>query len=147
MSKWRKADDKEVTAKQDQFQAVEEAFNESFAKLRAKHKIVVGNEDDAADLCDLVRLKYWKVKLLVHDSTLGPVKSLIWVEAQKGGLYSTHIRDLTGPGVESCTNSLTFQYFNLTKLHKSTASSSFPTTILCSALSLAKDSLKASSTA
>ncbi|CAL8174137.1 unnamed protein product [Prunus armeniaca] len=93
MSKWRKADDKELTAKQDQFQAVEEAFNESFAKLRAEHKIVVGNEDDAVDLCDLVRLKYWKVKLLVHDSTLGPVKFLIWVEAQKVGLTMKQVKD------------------------------------------------------
>ncbi|PQM41342.1 hypothetical protein Pyn_28742 [Prunus yedoensis var. nudiflora] len=83
MSESRKAGDRELKEKQDQFQAAEEAFNDSFAKLRAEYKIVVGNAVDAVDLCDLVRLNYWKV----------------------------------------------------------------PTTILCSALSLAKDSLKASSTA
>ncbi|PQQ13559.1 hypothetical protein Pyn_34241 [Prunus yedoensis var. nudiflora] len=93
MSESRKADDKELNEKQDQFQAAKEAFNESFAKLRAEHKIVVRNEDDAADLCDLVRLKYWKVKLLVHDSTPSPVNSLIWVEAQKVGVTMKQVKD------------------------------------------------------
>ncbi|KAL6269299.1 hypothetical protein ACE6H2_026210 [Prunus campanulata] len=56
----------------------QEAMEGSIASLRSESKVAVETKEDTANLCDLVKLKPWKVKLLIHDSALSHVKKGIY---------------------------------------------------------------------
>ncbi|CAB4289332.1 unnamed protein product [Prunus armeniaca] len=69
-------------------------MEESIASLRSKSKVAVETKEDAANLCELVELKLWKVKLLIHDSADSHVKKGIREMATKAGLTVKVVKDV-----------------------------------------------------
>ncbi|KAI5312390.1 hypothetical protein L3X38_041563 [Prunus dulcis] len=72
-----KKKDNEIILKdmEERLKKQQEDMEESIASLRSESKVAVETKEDTANLCELVKLKSWKVKLLIHDSAHSHVKN------------------------------------------------------------------------
>ncbi|KAL6294612.1 hypothetical protein ACE6H2_002754 [Prunus campanulata] len=65
MSESKKSVDETILKEMKQrLKQQKEALEESIASLRAESKVAVETQEDDANLCDLVKLKPWKVKVV-----------------------------------------------------------------------------------
>ncbi|CAL9020377.1 unnamed protein product, partial [Prunus brigantina] len=124
----------------------QEAMEESIASLRSESKVAVETKEDAANLCELVKLKPWKVKLLIHDSAHSHVKKGIRETATKAGpRFLPPSPFLTCESAELWINNFTFLGFSFTNSQRLAASSLVSTATFVSDLREAMDSSMASS--
>ncbi|CAB4289373.1 unnamed protein product [Prunus armeniaca] len=123
----------------------QEAMEESIASLRSESKVVVETKKDAANLCELVKLKPWKVKLLIHNSTDSHVKKDEGGRNRVTALVAVSlIPFLTCEWAESWINNFTFHSLSFTNSQRLAASSLVSTATFDSDLREAMDSSMAS---